>query len=146
LSPIQVLTPSIPENGIENLSSQIENSRIKNFGFHQSNDDNDISRMISRSRPYSQRVFNQAETSRHETNNSCEFIPQSNMIRYQNLLHGISLFIDQSLTLTNLMIDQGKQLAYLLSALACEVFHMPVETMHLFRDIDSGMTLYLYRY
>ncbi len=92
--------------------------------------------MISTSRPYSQRVFNLAETSRDENNNSCEFISQSNMIRYENLLREISLFIDQNVTLTNLMIDQEKQLTYLLSSLASEVFHMPVERMHLFHDID----------
>jgi len=36
------------------------------------------------------------------------------------------------------MIDHGKHLAYLLSALAKKVFHMPIETMHLFMNIDSA--------
>jgi hypothetical protein len=94
--------------------------------------------MISTSRPYSQREFNQSESTRHEINNSCEFVPSSNMIRYENLLNGIPLFIDKNVILTNNMIDQGKQLSYLLTNLAIKVFHLPVQTMHLFRDIDSG--------
>jgi hypothetical protein len=63
------------------------------------------------------------------------------MIRYEYLLHGIPLFIDKNVAITNLMIffyDEGKQLAYLLSCLAQQVFHFPVQTIHLFRDIDSG--------
>jgi len=59
------------------------------------------------------------------------------MIRYENLLHGIPLFIDKYVTVTNLMIDQGKQLAYLLFCLAQQVFYLPVKTINLFRDIDS---------
>ncbi len=35
------------------------------------------------------------------------------------------------------MIDQGKQLEYLLPCLVQQVFHLPVQTVHLFRDIDS---------
>jgi len=60
------------------------------------------------------------------------------MIRYENLLHEIPLFIDKNVTITNLMIDQVKQLAYLLSCLAQQVFNLPVQIIHLFRDIDSG--------
>jgi len=60
------------------------------------------------------------------------------MTRYSNLLHGIPLYLDNSVILTDLMINQGKQLAYLLSSLAKQVFHIPIETMHLFRDIQSG--------
>jgi hypothetical protein len=94
--------------------------------------------MISKSRPYSKREFNQEETTQHEINNSCEFIPSSNLIRYDNLLNGIPIFIDTNIKLTNLMIDQGKQLSYLLSCLCRQVFNLPLETIHLFRDIDSG--------
>ncbi len=136
--PIQYPSPSIPPNPIENVGNRIEINRVNNFGEYKCNDDNDISRMISTSRPYLKRELNQSESSRHEINNSCEFIPESNMIRYSNLLNGIVLFIDKNVTLTDVMIDQGKQLGYLLSGLAIQVFKLPVETMHLFRDIDSG--------
>jgi hypothetical protein len=36
------------------------------------------------------------------------------MIRYSNVLHGISLYIDRNVTITDTMIEQGKQVAYLL--------------------------------
>ncbi|CAF4300671.1 unnamed protein product [Rotaria sp. Silwood2] len=129
---------SFSNNSIENISSTIERDRINNFGQNKSFDEADIRTMIRTSRTYSAKEFNQSEHSRNESNNSCEYIPPSNMIRYDHLLYGISLYIDCNLTLTDAMIDQGKQLARLLSGLAKDVFSMPVQTMHLFRDIDSA--------
>lgn len=94
--------------------------------------------MIRTSRPYSSTEINESEHSVHETNQSCEFVSASSMIRYDHLLHGVSLYTDRNVTLTDKMIDQGKQLAWLLSGLAKHVFNMPISTMHLFRDVDSG--------
>lgn len=125
------------------MSSKIERDRINNFIENKFNNDNDINRMISSSRSYSQREFNQIESSRHEINNSCEFIPKSNMIRYEKLLNGIPLFIDTNLILTNIMIEQGKQFSYLLSCLSTQVFNLSIQTIHLFRDIDSGKYKYI---
>jgi hypothetical protein len=125
-------------NSTENISSRVERDRIENFGRHQSSNAADIDSMIRTSRPYSQREFNRSEYSRHETSNLCEFVPASNMVRHTTLLHGIPLYVDQNVTLTNLMIDQGTQLAWVLSGLAKQVFRMPGSAMHLFRDVDSG--------
>ncbi|CAF3325389.1 unnamed protein product [Rotaria sp. Silwood2] len=99
--PIQYSSPSLPINSISNSSSTIERDRIENFGFNKSPDENVINQMIRTTRPYSQTEFNQSEYSRNESNNSCEFVPASNMIHYSNLLHGIYLYIDQNVTLTN---------------------------------------------
>ncbi|CAF3497440.1 unnamed protein product [Adineta steineri] len=132
-------TPTIPSsNSTENLSSNIETNRVSHFGEHKRDDDDDINQMIKTSRPYSEKEFNQNECSRNEINNSCEFVPSSNMIRHSDLFHGIPLYIDKNVQLTNLMIDQGNQLAYLLCLLAKQVFSIPIKTMHLFRDIDSA--------
>ncbi|CAF4311774.1 unnamed protein product [Rotaria sp. Silwood2] len=129
---------------IENLSSRVERDRIYHFGRHQSSNEIDIDAMIRTSRPYSQTEFNRSEYSRRETNNLCEFVPAANMIRHENLLHGIALYVDRNVTLTSFMIDQAKQLAWLLSGLAKQVFHMSESTMHLFRDIDSDLGFFLY--
>ena len=129
-------------DSMENLSSQVERSRISHFGREQSSHDADIDRMIRASRPYSQAEFNRTEYSRNEWNNLCEFVPASNMTRHEVLLHGTPLYIDRNVTVTNLMIDQGKQLAWLLSGLAKQVFHISEQTMHLFRDVDSGQFTY----
>ncbi|CAF4004561.1 unnamed protein product, partial [Adineta steineri] len=91
-----------------------------------------------RNRSYSQNEFQHSEYSRRENNNLCEYIPSSNMIRYQTLLHNIPLYIDENVIVTDPMIEQGKQLAYLLSLLAHEVFHMSQSVVHLFRDINSA--------
>lgn len=118
--------------------SSIQRDRVENFRHHQTEDDTDIRAMIRTSRPYAQTEFNQPEYSRNEVNNSCEFVPAANMIRCSTLFHGIALYIDRNVQLTNVMMDQAKQLAWLLVGLATQVFQLPIETMHLFRDIDSG--------
>jgi hypothetical protein len=142
LVPLQLPSPSLPTNSIENLSSTIQRDRVDNFGQFKSNEDGDMNEMIGRSRPYTQREFNQKESLINEINNSYEFLPSSNLILYENRLHEIPFYIDRNVTLTNLMISQGEQLAWLLPSLAKQVFHIPVQTMHLFRDIDSGKKIF----
>ena len=70
--------------------------------------------MLSNSRPFSQREYHQKESNRQDVNHSCEFVPQCTMIRHEHLFNGM--------------------------ALTTKVFHLPIETIHLFRDIDSGKT------
>ncbi|CAF4112088.1 unnamed protein product [Rotaria sp. Silwood2] len=120
------------------ITHTIERNRIDNFGRNKSEDDADINRMIQATRPYSQMEFDQTEHFINENNTSCENVPAANMIRYNKLLHGIPLYIDQNVKLTKILILQGKHLAWLLSGLAKQVFNVPVETIHLFRDIDSS--------
>ena len=136
-----MLNPSEPmRNSNENLQSEIKRNRVTDFGESVMNEDDDINEMMKRSRPYSKREFNQSESTQYETNNSCEFIPSSSMIRYEKDFYGIYLFIDKNVQLTNLMITQAEQLAFLLVSLNQQVFRLPIETIYLFRDIDSGMT------
>jgi hypothetical protein len=133
---VPVRSPS--NDPIENVESTVTRDRIKNFGGDQLDDESDIRSMIGTSRPYTQSQFNQPEYSRTEVNNSCEYLPSSNMTRSDHLFHGIPLYVDQKVTITNEMIFQANQLSWVLMGLAKNVFVMPVETMHLFRDIDSG--------
>ncbi|CAF1656449.1 unnamed protein product, partial [Adineta ricciae] len=135
LNPNAIPSPTNSSN--ENLSSEIERNRIKHFGECKTDDENDIQRMIQSSRSYSENTFNQVEHSRNEINNSCEFIPSSNMIRFSKLFSGIPLYFDQNIQLTQLMIEQSRYFAFLLSSLVKKVFAIPIETVHLFRDIES---------
>jgi hypothetical protein len=130
-----------PIDSVQHTESTVERNRVNNFQQHQADDDADMRAMIQTSRPYAQSEFNQAEYSRNESNNSCEYVPATNMIRYSDLFHGIPLYFDRQVTLTNGMIDQARQLAWILAGLAAHVFHMPVQTLHLFRDIDSGKSM-----
>lgn len=123
---------------MENFQSNIQINRQNNFNENKLNDDNDINLMISSSKPYLDKQLIEKEKSKYEINNSCEYIPSSNMIRYEKLLNGISLYIDINVILNNYIILNGKQLSYLLSSLAIKVFNLPIETIHLFHDIDSG--------
>ena len=133
--------PSSAPNNPQHIESTVERNRMKNFQQHQTEDDASFQTMMQTGRAYIQPEFHQPEHSRNEINNSCEAVPAANMARINILFHSIPLYIEQNVTLTNAMIDQAKQLAWLLSGLALFVFKMPVETMHLFRDIDSGKYL-----
>lgn len=119
-------------------STQIERNLVDNFEPYIKGHENDISTMIQASRPYSEQSFQQQEHSQTEINNSCEHVPASNMILHSSFLHDIPLYIEQNVTLNSIIIEQAKQLAWLLRGLAINVFHIPVRTMHLFRDINSG--------
>ena len=130
--------PPVSIDSNESSESTVERDRVDNFRRHQLDDDADMSAMIRTSRPYAQTEFNQPEYSKHEINNSCEFVPAANLIRYSTLFHGIPLYIDPNLTPSTSMICQAEQLSSLLIGLATQVFHLPVETLHLFRDVDSG--------
>ncbi|CAF3389350.1 unnamed protein product, partial [Rotaria sp. Silwood2] len=89
---------------------QQQQHRVNHFGEYISSDNGDIRRMIGASLPYSQREFNQSEYSRHENNNSFEFISASNMIRYSSLLREISPCINRNLPITNIMLDMENNL------------------------------------
>lgn len=101
-----------------------------------------MNELIGRSRPYVKTELNQAEHSKVEVNNSCEFVPATNMIRYESVFHGIPLYVDRNVTVTSVMINQAKQLSWLLVGLATKVFKLPIETIHLFRDVDSRKSDY----
>jgi hypothetical protein len=126
-----------PTDNPQHITRTVEIDRIKNFQQHHARDDADLLVMIRTSRPYVQSQFNQPEYLKTESNNSCESVPAANMTRYQDVFYSIPLYTERNVTLTNTMIDQAKQLAWVLSGLAKNVFKVPIETMHLFRDIES---------
>ena len=116
----------------------VKSERIENFNTHQSNDDEEINEIIRKTRPYSSNQFIQNQSYKEETNNSCEFVPSANFIRYENLLNGMSFYYDEKIEFNSSLIEHGKQLSFVLSSLCRDVFHLSIETIHLFRDIDSG--------
>ncbi|CAF0896436.1 unnamed protein product, partial [Adineta steineri] len=126
------------EKASDGFLQNIQRNCIDDFGKHQNLNKTDLNQITQTSRSYSQNEFQHLVYSRCKNNNLCEYIPSSNMIRYQTLLHNILLYIDENVVVTDRMIEQGKQLAYLLSFLAQEVFHMSQSVVHLFRDINSA--------
>ncbi|UJR19550.1 hypothetical protein I4U23_022680 [Adineta vaga] len=113
---IQDFLSPMSNESFQKYSSNIERDFIDDFRKDQSLNPIDMDQMIKTSRSYSQNEFHHTDSSRYETNNSCECIPSSNMLRYPILLHNIPLYIDENVLVTNLMIQQGEQLAYLLSS------------------------------
>ena len=136
----QISSSPSPSAPTRYTSTTTNNSieRISHFGHQHSSQEAVIDRMIRTSRPYLQTEFRQPEHSREETNNLCEFIPSSNMVRHQTCFHEIPLFVDENVILTDSMTKQAHRLAWLLSGLAKQVFHLSESVMHLFRDAESG--------
>ncbi|CAF1649383.1 unnamed protein product [Rotaria sordida] len=89
-------------------------------------------------REYTQTKFIQQEYVKNEIDHSCEVVPSANMTRYKDLFHSIPLYIQQDVLITNKMLDQAKQLAWVLIGLANHVFKISIETLHLFRDINGA--------
>ena len=140
-----LLVPVVPPSssstdggGGEHVQSEMRRDRVDDFRQGQEDEENVLRQMIGHSRSYVQPQFNQVEHSRSETNNSCEYVPASNLIRSGHLFAGIPLYLDDRVLITQPMLKQSEQLASLLAALAKQVFRIPLPTMHLFRDVDSG--------
>ncbi|CAF4828726.1 unnamed protein product, partial [Rotaria sp. Silwood1] len=101
-------------------------------------DDTKLFSILKKGRAYTQTKFIQQEHVKDEIDHSCEAIPSANMTRYKDLFHSIPLYIERNVIITNKMFDQAKQLAWILIGLANHVFKIPIETLHLYRDIDGA--------
>ncbi|CAF4160668.1 unnamed protein product, partial [Rotaria sordida] len=112
--------------------------RIEDFNRQQTKDDAKLFSMLKKGRAYTQTKFIQQEHVKDDIDHSCEAVPSANMTRYKDLFHSIPLYIERNVLITNKMLDQAKQLAWVLIGLANHVFKIPIETLHLYRDIDGA--------
>ncbi|CAF1432853.1 unnamed protein product [Rotaria sordida] len=112
--------------------------RIEDFNRQQTKDDAKLFSMLKKGRAYTQTKFIQQEHVKDDIDHSCEAVPSANMTRYKDLFHSIPLYIERNVGITNKMLDQAKQLAWVLIGLANHVFKIPIETLHLYRDIDGA--------
>ncbi|CAF3997273.1 unnamed protein product [Rotaria sp. Silwood2] len=119
--------------------SHIEiNGRVEDFNRQQTKDDTKLFSILKKGRAYTQTKFIQQEHVKDEIDHSCEAVPSANMTRYKDLFHSIPLYIERNVLITNKMLDQAKQLTWVLIGLANHVFKIPIETLHLYRDIDGA--------
>ncbi|CAF1578903.1 unnamed protein product, partial [Adineta ricciae] len=86
----------------------------------------------------------QLEHTKTEISTACEQIPPENMTRFNRTIHSIPLYVEQNVVITETMVDQAHQLAFLLINLAIRVFKISKKTLHLFRDVDSGKIAFNY--
>ena len=67
------------------------------------------------------------------------------MTRYKEVFHGILLYIEDGVNVTKLMLNSATQLATIIAGLAVQVYKLPTEKLHLYRDVDGGqLILHLY--
>ena len=69
---------------------------------------------------------------------SCQAPPDVPMTRYKDVYNGISLYIEDGVNVTKPMLNRATQLATIIAGLASNVYELPIETMHLYRDVDGG--------
>lgn len=134
------LIPPAVRSPEEKMKSEVERREVEDFGQvnREMIDERDIRSMIEKTRSFTEEEFHQKESLRREENNSCEYVPPSSMIRYSKSFHGLSLYLDENVLLNDVMIRRAEQLAFLLVTLGGQVFDIPRETIHLFRDLNSG--------
>lgn len=113
---------------------------VEDFGGSQSKDDAKLLSMLKKGRAYTQTKFTQQEHVKDEIDHSCEAVPSANMTRYKDSFHSVPLYVERNVVITNKMLDQAKQLSWVLIGLANRVFKIPIETLHLYRDINGGKT------
>lgn len=69
---------------------------------------------------------------------SCLAPPDVPMTRYKDVFAGISLYIEDGVNVTKSMLNRATRLATIIAGLASEVYKLPIETMHLYRDVNGG--------
>jgi hypothetical protein len=106
-----------------------------------------IHHFVRPGQPYSSSKLISPGCAREQVLSECEAMLPMNMTRFKDTFHSIPLFVEEKVTVTPQMIRQGKQLAWLLVCLVNDVFtEMPINTIHLFRDIDGGQYIYNHYY
>lgn len=112
--------------------------RVTDFSRHLVKEDGKLFSMLKKGRAYTQTKFIQQEHVKDELDHSCEAVPSANMTRYKESFHSIPLYVERNVLITDRMLDQARQLSWVLLGLATQVFKIPIETLHLYRDIDGG--------
>ncbi|UJR22115.1 hypothetical protein I4U23_025179 [Adineta vaga] len=135
---MQMIEPQTQTNHHYQESHVEMSGRVEDFNRHQIKDDAKLFSMLKKGRSYTQTKFIQQEHVKDEIDHSCEAVPSANMTRYKEVFHNIPLYIERDVRITEQMLDRAKQLAWVLIGLANHVFKIPVETLHLYRDINGA--------
>ncbi|CAF1186151.1 unnamed protein product [Adineta steineri] len=128
--------PVIGVGGNYTVRSQSNTKPITNFR-HAIEDEENLMKKIHQGQSYNRSRFVQSECTKTEICTMCGYYPAANMIRFPDVLHSIPLYVEKDVSVSKTMIDQAKQLAYLLNGLATNVFKISIKTVHLFRDING---------
>ena len=97
--------------------------------------------MLRGAHPYTKKTFKGDSTTRIEDIQSCTIDPAMHLNRSSQIFDGIPLYIEHGIYINQQMTDAANQLAPIIKGLATEVFEVPLQTVHLFRDTQSGKEL-----
>ncbi|CAF1418983.1 unnamed protein product, partial [Adineta ricciae] len=137
-STVQMIEPQTQPNHYYQESHVEMPGRVEDFNRHQIKDDAKLFSTLRKGRSFTQTKFIQQEHVKDEIDHSCEAVPSANMTRYKELFHTIPLYIERDVRVTDQILDQAQQLSWVLIGLANHVFRIPIESLHLYRDIDGA--------
>ena len=131
------ISPIIGVGGDYTVMSEGRANPVTNFGQAKEKEETEMQK-IYKGQAYNHSKLTQLEHTKTEISTMCEKIPAENLKLFKERFHSIPFYVEQNVIVTDAMVDQAKQLAYLLSGLASHVFRIPIETVHIFRDINGG--------
>ena len=89
-------------------------------------------------RNYSLREFFREELKKTEIITTKEHKPELNLIRFSDSFHSILLYIEDGVQVNEDMATLANQFAYLLRSMAIQVFEVPLDCLHMFRDTNGS--------
>lgn len=125
-------------NGSHVVNSNTVIDRVKDFGEHSTTENNSVKQIIQGARSFTGNAIHRSENERIENIHCCTLDPAMHLERTKHTFHSIPVYVDRDVKITEKMMNQAEQLAWLIKNLATQVFKIPINTVHLFRDIDGG--------
>ncbi|CAF1527156.1 unnamed protein product, partial [Adineta steineri] len=121
-----------------NVECNYKPKKIPDFSVDKQKKEKKVLKTIKNGQPYISSNYTYPEYKKEETNIVWQLIPTIQMKRYKDAFHSIPLFLSENVNESKIMMDEAKQLAWILINLARHVFEIPTETIHLYQDVDGG--------
>lgn len=121
-------------------TSVITNERVPNFPPNNRTTDTDkFNDIISQLHSYNEQMLVNLNENEDLVDSTCEVPQNTNMKRHQDSFSHLSLYIEEGVNVTNMMLNRARQLAGIIAPLAVNVYNIKPEFIHLYRDIDGGI-------
>lgn len=121
-------------------TSVITNERVPNFPSNsRATDTEKFNDIISQLHSYNEQMLVNLNDNEDFVDSTCEIPQNTNMKRHQDSFSHLSLYIEEGVNVTNMMLNRARQLAGIIAPLAVNVYNIKPESIHLYRDIDGGI-------
>jgi hypothetical protein len=112
--------------------------RVPDFTVEKKASERRARRTMKNGQPCTTSTYSHPAYTKNETNSGEQSIPTIDLKRYKDSFHSIPLFLFKNVHQAEIMVNEANQLAWVLMNLARHVFGIPIETIHLYQDVDEG--------